>query len=213
MEPVKAKDLHRTHTSLDKQPWARSVTKLLGVSTRINARIIGITGHSRNVGVSLIAQGLANANLEFGKSTVLLNASGKESDATVFEVNTPQNSPPQGANDTQSPALTRVNLTDVDVEQPAGRIQYRRAFDETAGDVDTIIIDLPPVCQTAAQTSAVFKSVGAACDLVFLVCLTGIVTKPELDDCLERCNINGVKLAGIILNDWHLPASNLLSDT
>ncbi len=186
----------------DIHPWSRSITKVLSEAARKKARIIGITGHRRGTGVSLISRELAKACIGFGKSTVLIIASETDEEnasSNIIKL--------------EDEGLTIAHLSELTIKTPSGSEQYRQALEEIANTYEMVIIDLPPVGQTVGQMNSTFKNLGQSCDVLFLVCLSGVVSKPELKDCLERCKIIDVNLTGLILNDWNIPASYLLSDT
>ena len=59
--------------------------------------------------------------------------------------------------------------------------------------------------------SPTFLAAGTACEQVYLVCLTGVVTAAELRECVVLCKIGGVRLGGLVLNDLKQVSANLLN--
>jgi hypothetical protein len=73
-----------------------------------------------------------------------------------------------------------------------------------------IVVDLPPIMLASGLPNTTVSTLANACDLIFLVCLSGGMRRKDLSECVETCNVIGLKLDGMILNDWKLPAVGLL---
>jgi Mrp family chromosome partitioning ATPase len=194
----------------DTRPWARSVTKLLGFAEKSGARIVGVTGQTSGVGTSLLSNELAHTYTEFGKPTLLVNASRLEIDRSTVSENRDLPFDLLGMAHRSNTGLSAIDLADFSNELPSGRAAFKKMFEAVSAQGITVVVDLAPVSLAPGAGVPAFMVTGAACEMVFLVCLSGAVTKAELADCHEICKINGVKLGGIVPNDWLLPASSLL---
>jgi Mrp family chromosome partitioning ATPase len=106
------------------------------------------------------------------------------------------------------PGLDRAVLNALPMEKDTA--VYRRIFEAGLGDYDVIIADLPPVVARATRTPAEILAPLAACDSVYLVCLTGETQRASIARCIDMCTIGAVKLSGVILNDWKMPVSSML---
>ena len=195
---------------LDARPWSRSVTKLLGFAEKSRSRIIGITGQTYNVGTSLLSDDLAHAYVEFGKPTLLVDASRLEIDRGSISEDRDSPFDLLSRARRNNTGLSTIDLAGVADELPSGRAAFNKMFEAATDKGVTVVVDLPPVGSAPGIGIPTFMVAGAACEIVFLVCLSGVVTKAELGDCVEICKINGVKLGGIIPNDRLLPGSKLL---
>lgn len=195
----------------DARPWSRSVTKLLGFAEKSGVRIIGVTGQTFGVGTSLLSDGLAHAYAEFGKPTLLVDASRLEIDRNSISEDRDIPFDLLSLARRSNTGLSTIDLAEFADELPSGRTAFRKMFEAVSAKGMTVVVDLPPVSTAPGAGVPTFMVAGAACEMVFLVCLSGVVTKAELGDCIEICKIYGVKLGGIIPNDWMLPGSKLLS--
>lgn len=181
-----------------------SLTSVLVAAEAQSARIIGITSERAGSGVSLAAEGLAKAYANFGRRTLLLEVEHAPSS-------------PEGAAPTSAVKNRRASgRTSLDVASVASLSMetdphvYRRIYDSAGQDYKVIIVDLPPVAASTTRSPGELLAPVAACDLVFLVGLTGEADRDSVGACVEMCRIGGVKLGGLILNDWKMPASRLL---
>jgi Mrp family chromosome partitioning ATPase len=200
-----------TAPPFDMRPWLRPVTKLLGFAEKQGVRVVGITGQTAGVGASMLSEELAHSYTEFGKPTLLVNAS--RLDVERLSVLEDRDIPFDlvAMSNRNNTGLSTIDLAEFTDELPTGRTAFKRMFDAAAARGLTVVVDLPPVSAAPGSAVPAFMVTGAACQLVFMVCLSGVVKKAELSDCVEICKINGVKLGGIIPNDWKIPASNILS--
>jgi Mrp family chromosome partitioning ATPase len=196
--------------NFDTRPWARSVTKLLSFAEQSSVRIVGVAGQGYGVGASLLSNELAHTYIEFGKPTLLVNASRLEIDRNSVSEDRDIPFDLLGLAHRHNTGLSTIDLADFSSELPSGRAAFKRMFESVSAVGVTVVVDLPPVSSAPGAGVPAFMVTGAACEMVFLVCLAGVVSKAELADCAEICKINGVKLSGIVSNDWMLPASKLL---
>lgn len=186
------------------------LTRLIALANSQDARIVGITGYETGVGVSWTSRQLAAAYARFGRRTLLVDASGAV-DASV-ERNGFECAVPSLLDHSMSigPHIEYVDLADcqplLDCENGV-RDRLRAA----AGEGYAVLVDLPAVYGSGRDTLAPFSERASACDLVFLVCVSGEMTQKELTRCVETCEVAGVKLGGLILNDWKLMGASLLA--
>jgi Mrp family chromosome partitioning ATPase len=191
------------------KPWARSITKIQAFAETASARIIGLTGDRRGVGVSTLARATAQAYASFGEAVLLVDTSRATpdyrdaSEAMAF---------PAATADAANPRLHTLALSSVPIITGTGDSPFRLALDGTTNRVDTIVIDLPPPSIDGEPVPA-FKTLATACDLVLLVSVTGGVSRATFENNLAACKVSGVALGGIILNDWKLSAGQLLATT
>lgn len=184
----------------------RRLTKLVSVAVAQSARIIGVTGIRKGVGVSVTSRQIAGAFASYGATTLLVDLSGAEiSDSpsshgvSFLDVMTEV-----------SPSLGVVDVARLSRAAALGADQIRDALAETAQKGFTVIVDLPPVLQSPGPSKPVVRTVGSQCDIVFLVCLSGVTKRSEVIESLDASRIMGLKLGGVVLNDWRLPANGLL---
>jgi len=195
---------------VDMQLWALPLAKVQGFAEQQGAKIVGITGDRSGVGVSLLSCEVARLYTEIGKPTLLVDAShleiekiaGADDPGVPFDLLAKARSSNTG--------LWTIDLAEFAHQLPTGRTSFRRLFETAAGAGMTVIVDLPPAGVPSGQAMRTFAVAGAACDLVFLVCLSGVIKKAELSNCVDLFKIKGVTLGGIIQNDWKLPVARLL---
>lgn len=186
---------------------ARRLTKIVAAAVAQSANIIGITGAHPGVGVSVTSRQLAGAFANYGAKTLLVDVSRADISSSA----------PAGAPLSFMGLMTEVRpflaVVDLVAAQDSGALTsdgLRTAFAEATKAGYTIVVDLPPVVQPSGQPTPFIVDGGTACDLVFLVLLSGNTKRSEVTECVDTCKIIGLKLGGVILNDWRLPASSIL---
>jgi Mrp family chromosome partitioning ATPase len=190
---------------------AARLAKVISLADSQSARIIGLTGARGGVGVSTVARQLAAALGDFGRQTLLVDAS-RCNFSYAEEPRKPE--PEIDLLALASEIGSEVGFIDL-AHDPAWMAKtfgaLRGSFEKATRKGKTmVVVDLPPVVLASGHPSPALATAGAACDLVFLVCLSGRTKRRELTSSVDTCGIAGVKLGGLILNDWRLPASGLL---
>jgi Mrp family chromosome partitioning ATPase len=193
-------------------PWKKSLIRAVAFTEARPARVVGITGIRRGVGASLVAQGLAQSYGEFDRRILLVSASAanlSESVAPVIE-----NVPDLSALCVQEEGeYFRVDLADPQITLPPNVEFIRYTFELALKYFHAIVVDLPSTADAAGRPMSAFLSVAPACNFLFLVCPTGRTSRSEVQQCLASCKISGANVEGILLNDYRLPASSLLSES
>lgn len=187
-----------------KKQLGPSLTSVLLAAEAQSARIIGITSERAGAGVSLAAESLAKTYANFGRRALLI-AVGH--DTTAQERPAP-NAALQNKRASSLAGLDLATLSAFPMEHDPH--VYRRILEAGGQDYAVVIVDLPPVSAKSNRAPAEILAPVAACDLVFLVGLTGEADRDSVSACVEMCRIGGVKLGGWIMNDWRMPLSKLL---
>ena len=192
--------------------WTKSLTRAIAFAEARPARIIGITGVSSGVGASVIAKGLAQIYSEFDRRILLVDASTvKFSDHAIASTETVPDLSALSTSVTSKYA--RIDLADPRLSLPPNSELFRYAFEQALTQFHAIVVDLPSAAGQAGRPAPAFLVVGPACNSLFLVCVTGRTTRSEVQQCLASCKISGANVEGILLNDFRLPASALLSES
>lgn len=200
---------NRANTKVETDPWLRSMTGLVRHSEQHGARVIGIAGMQTGVGATMLARRLARAYTDFGKSTLLVDASAVGAGSTTSEL-------ARGApSDFMKFARDEQSLRVLDLAEHVSRLHathdaMRQMFDAVPKEM-TVVVDLPSVDAATGAIPSGHSGAATACDLVYLVCLSGVTRKADLATSVEICRINGLKIGGIIANDWKLLGSHLLA--
>lgn len=189
---------------------ARRMAKIIAIANTQSAHIIGVTGARPGVGVSVTSRQLAGAISNFGKKTLLVDLSRVEfSNLGSAHAPTSTITLLDYASEIR-PGLSVVDGTVVPLLHEKTLPELHHALDSGMRAGYTIIVDLPPVLQKSGQPVPATAISGAACDLVFLVCLSGTMKRKDLISCVQTCAIMELKVGGLILNDWKLPGSSIL---
>lgn len=76
----------------------------------------------------------------------------------------------------------------------------RRSLDQDFTSYDRVVVSLPPVLEASGNyINAVSASL--ACDVVFLVCATGVTRRADVSTAIERLEDAGSNIVGTILNN------------
>lgn len=205
-----AQETDARDTSFGDQTSTRRLTKAIAAADAQSASVIGIVGARRGVGVSVTSRQLAGAFASFGRKTLLVDASRVDFSKRPDD---PRSILIPSLSDLATemrPSLCVVDLADVIGDFTLSSIAFRQALETATQAGQTIVVDLPPIVRKTGLPDTAISALGEACDLVFLVCLNGGMRRKELSECVETCKVIGLKLNGLILNDWRLPASSLL---
>lgn len=196
--------------SFDDTTNADRLTRLIASANAYPARIVGITGEKSGVGASATARQLAAAYARFGRKVLFVDASGVDVLPSDEE-----RSSEAGLSLVEHSTHLRGGMSYVDLAELAPEARrtgagLRDMLSAAADASYAVVVDLPPVLDPDDGALAAFSARGSACDLVFLVCLSGEMTHKSLTRCVDTCEVAGVKLGGLILNDWKLPMGSLL---
>ncbi len=192
---------------------ARPISLLLAAAEAGARRIIGISSDRHGSGVSLIAHELAKAYVELGRRTLLVDASSLVMDKSSIALKggAPIELGHFARSDTNG--FMTVALTTLPARDRLSTEQLRSSFKAWAAQPGIVIVDLPPACDASGVADPTAIVAGGACDGLFLILLTGVVSAPEFNNCLMKCRAGGVTLDGLVLNDWKMTGSRLLSQT
>ena len=185
------------------------MTKIVATVRAQSAKVVGITGPRRGIGVSVASRELARALASFGSPTLLVDLS------QVNIVEQIDAEPAAGAALLAMAAHVFPQLEVVSFGGDAGHdtisgSSLRAGIREAVSKGYTVVLDLPPVLEASGGPTASLVATGEVCDLVFLVSLSGEVKNKELAACVEASRTIGLKLGGLILNDWRMPVSKLI---
>jgi Mrp family chromosome partitioning ATPase len=201
-------------SDVDTAPWHRAVTKILAFAEERRVRMVGIVGDRPGVGVSLLCRELALAYARNGIAVALVDASRvDETPAPPAPVGGPP--PPLELLAAATPVesgLVRINLAEHLAALPSDRAGVQRMFEQALAEGVAIVVDLPAIKTNADQQAHFAGLVGSTCQLAYLVCMSGVIKKAELRDCMEQCKINQIPIEGIIINDWKQPAAWLATE-
>lgn len=187
----------------------RRFAKLVAAIRCQPAKIIGITGTRAGVGVSTVARELAFTLSGFAGKILLVDLSRlknlpAEPATSGNVVQLPQEAQRIG---TDLFVLRAEDLNNGSLTVEGLRAQLLHAVQSGF----TVVLDLSPILEASAAPAVLASAAAAACDQVYLVCLSGESTEQDVVSCAEASTSAGLKLSGLILNDWHMPASSLIS--
>lgn len=196
----------KSEKQFDTRPWALAVTKALSFAEEQNARIVGVTGHRAGSGVSLLSRELAHAYVRHGMSAVFVDASRLDMTAVGNHEYPSASVDLRELVDRRDEKFSVIDLASYGQPLPRSSSTMRQLLESLIVEDAAVVLDLPPVESPEAGVQ-VLRHVGSACSLVYLLCMSGAISKPQLSECIESCKINRVPVQGIIINDWKEPAS------
>lgn len=196
----------------DMRPWNAAVASVLAAAEEQGFKIIGVTGDRAGVGVSLLCRELGRAYAHSGMPALVVDASHLE-----LADDAPENAGDAsfdliGASSKSASGTLVVNLMDHSGLLPSGRQAVKELFARAAQRDVTIIVDLPAVRGRSDDAARTLGVIGAACECVFMVCLSGDTTRADLSEAISSCKINRIPVMAIIINDWKEPAAWIASD-
>ncbi len=187
------------------------MTKVLASARAQSARIVGVTGTKSGVGVSIVSREIAGAFAGFGKKTLLVDLSRAIMAEATGDVDAVSTFPfPESASEA-CPQLF-VSKFEAPMLRSMPASQLRSALSSYVQSGFVVIVDLPPVLSADGAISPSIAALAELCDQVLLVCLSGKIQEKELSACVEAFSVVGIKPAGLILNDWQMPVSKLITD-
>lgn len=190
--------------------WMRSVATLLHHIDQSQLRIIGIAGARTGVGVTRLARSIAQAIASRGDSVLLVNVCSSGTQAAQEDA--PQITSPELLALAQLEGEMRVLDSSEHVFRLPRRASGMRSLLLALPDDTTVIMDIPSVQIASEFTRPWSMEAAAACQAVYLLCLSGETRKQELANAVTICRAQKLNLTGIILNDCKLAGSSLLTD-
>lgn len=190
--------------------WKESTVRAIAFAESRGAKILGLSGITADVGCSAIAASIAKTYSDYGQRILLIDAT----DANISESSEAPNT--KLLNVTQSATAISRHLHYLDLSRteftfPQHADYFRSVFQIALEYYHVIVVDLPPVVSGAGQPEAPNLAIGPICDTILMVCQTGRTTRSQIQQGLASSNISGMKIEGILLNDYRLPMNWLLS--
>ena len=199
--------------SIDER-WLQSIDRIITASIVGKKRIIGLTSPTGGAGVTLLSGVLAESFALSGVNTLLIDLSttsdkaNEASDGWIPVLKDPdsylqKNSDGHDFLESRPDHKNRFIFNNIK--------KIRDVFNTQLSSYDTIILDIPAV-NTNKSSGINAISCAAACDLIYLVCLTGKVTSSELREVKSQFATANVPLHGTILNDRdYIPTGESMS--
>ena len=185
------------------------LTKIVATADAQSAKIIGLAGHRRGVGVTLVSRQLAASFAAFGRKTLLVDASR----AVFGSFDDDFSSEPAALLELVTAAGENVSFVDLAAEPFLSAVEHGqlRTMCEAATERGyTVVVDLPPMVEPSGRPKPAFATAAPACEICLLICQSGSVTTSEINNCVDTSRIVGANLVGLVLNDWKLPGGRLL---
>jgi Mrp family chromosome partitioning ATPase len=188
-------------------PWHEEVQRIRLATFGRGIRLVGFTSPRANSGVTTLCKALAAVTAASGLRTLLVDLSEAPDDAE----NAPLWLPGSGG------ALVAIPSGPAPFDKLTARTtpdtrdlfnnsaQLRRTLMDELADYAAVIVDLAPL-KPRFPGAVDTTSAAAACGNVYLVCVTGEVTKTEISESVTRLHSAGVEVLGLILNDVANPS-------
>ena len=176
-------------------PASAPVEAIYQQTVSLGAHIVGLTGVSRDSGVSSLARALVRRAAAGGQRALLIDASSS------LIAGTSERSP----HDTGE-GYFHLELRPSQAERlPLREVSRLRAFfSDRMRDFDFIVVDMPPVL-CGAEFPLPATIVANACDAMMLVCMTGQVTNVDLKHALRTLKGANTYPCGVVVNHREQP--------
>jgi len=184
-------------------PWHEEVQRIRLATFGRGIRLIGFTSPCANAGVTSLCTALATVTAASGLRTLLVDLS--EGPGTGDE-NPPLWLPGSGNAAVAIPEepspfdRLRAQLTPETRDLFNNSAQLRRTLMDELSEYAAVVVDLAPL-KPRFPGAIDAASAAAACGNVYLVCVTGEVTKTEVSESVARLHSAGVEILGFILNE------------
>jgi hypothetical protein len=186
---------------------SKSLVKIIAVAEERTAKIVGLTSvrPCEPLGVALE---LAATYGAVGKRVRFVDASAAAIDdgraGGVADIDGISSAP---AEETIA-ALGSTNAGVTDSE--AADNLHADNLHKVAKGFDAAVLVLPPLVQEDGQPASAFMRLAPRCDLVFVLCLSGVAKSAQVADAVEMCRLANAKVGGLVLCDWELYGHSML---
>lgn len=190
--------------------WKESAVRVIAFAEARSTKILGVTGIVKGVGNSSITTAIAQTFSEYGQRILLIDAIN----ANIEENNDAPKSKLLNLTVSATPIdkhLHYLGLAQTEFTLPQEAGYFRSIFQIALEYYHAIIVDLPPIVTKSGHPTASNLAIGSACDAVFMVCETGRTTRAQIQQGLASSKISGMKVEGLLLNDYQLPMNRILS--
>lgn len=211
IDPANIPDEVMTHFDTKRlRAWKESTIRAIAFAESRRVKILGLSGITEGVGNSSIAASIAQTYSDYGQRILLVDANeaniDEYSDAPKTKLlNLTQSATPISRH------LHYLDLSRTEFSLPQRADYFRSVFQIALEYYHIIVVDMPPLVSGTGQPAAPNLAIGATCDSILLICETGRTTRAEIQQGLASSKISGMKIEGILLNDYRLPMNRLLS--
>lgn len=191
---------------------SRSLIKLIALAEKDGASIVGLTSVLPCEATAAAAELAASYGLA-GRRALLADVSEPvtsedcEGGSPVMVTDGPGLVP-------ADPAIAALVLAALEETTELDGIDgARKRLADATKDFDAVIVSLPPIVQADGMPAPVFMRTAPLCDMVFILCLSGVTKHASLAEATEISRVSRAKVAGIVLCDWELAGHSLLQET
>ena len=166
---------------------------------------VAVTGLTRDVGVSVVSRGVAEALSLISQRVLLIDLSGAtephlSSEAVITG----------GLNET--PANLDVIVAGTSLSQTTRLANLAAVVEALKADLssyDQVVLDLPPIDGSGRSETPPWRAAASA-ELLLLVCLRGSTERAHLAEAINRLRLAGVSRTELVLNerDYEPPAQS-----
>lgn len=186
--------------------WTNEIERLTFATFERGMRVVGVTSPQAKSGVSSVCRRLCEVMAKSGGRTLLVDLSGSTEESTGVAAWRPGTGGAGQSIRTDAAGYDRlVAAFDQETRYLFNSIdRLRRVFAEDLAHYDAIVLDMPslPATGTSRLNGA---PAAAACDGVLMVCLSGDVSREQLNAAVDALANVEAKLLGMVLNDMTNP--------
>lgn len=206
---VLSRDLAKKFKADRLSAWKQSAVKTVAFAQSNDVHILGIMGVGKNSGAEDISISIAHTYAGFGQRVLFIDAS-KKLDVKDAEI---QVATFANLLEIRQEITNNVHYVDLrnSSEISASKTYFEATFKAALEHYDTIVVNIPETDLQNEEPAPYAIAIGAACNSVFLVCVTGRTKKNEIQQILEGCKVSDTHVGGILLNDQKLLMNTILS--
>lgn len=187
------------------QQWTDGIERIAMATAQTGTRILGFTSPIAVSGVSEVCCQLSAIVSRSGRKVLLVDVSRPPERAEEQDHWMPGDTNVAGYVRKDNRGFDRLDARYLSSERYAfvNSDRMRKTFEGVLHGYDLVVVDIPSVPSAADKLNGV--AIASACDEVFLVCLSGRLTRGDVARAMDALRVANVKVGAAILNDRFSP--------
>ena len=179
--------------------WTTETDQIILMAKKKKARILGFTSARNGAGVGLLCDKVAERYMQFGQKTLLLDLAGdedllEEEDGLASGKKAVSGHKPGN----ETPCLKYMTPGEMDQLQFGSAESLEKTLARDFDDTTRIIVKLPAMFQQSPSITSPLQG-AAVCDCLFVVCVPGQDTKPQIREMFANLKMVNIEVDGLVM--------------